>query len=304
MEEYSVCVLMSTYNGEKFIQQQLDSLYKQKEIKLSILVRDDGSTDRTQEILEKNKLSGKLDWYTGKNLKPALSFMDLVYKVKSDFDFYAFCDQDDVWLPDKLINAVKQLTNNNNSSPALYYGRPRLVDSDLNPISVKKDIFTRSCTFGSAVINSGCAGCTMVFNKELLRIIKRGKPNYITMHDAWIHKVCAAFNGKILFDDDVHMLYRQHGSNSMGVTLSRTALWKSRLKRIMSKECKRSRMVKSIWKCYSKDLPSANEQIAFEVCNYRKSIRCKIRLLLDKRIHSDSATGHLYYKLEVLLGKF
>ena len=73
-----VLVLLSTYNGEKYLKEQIDSVLAQKNTDVSILVRDDGSTDKTLEILEKYKKDGKLEWYTGKNLKPAKSFLNLV----------------------------------------------------------------------------------------------------------------------------------------------------------------------------------------------------------------------------------
>ena len=104
---------MSTFNGEKYLQEQLNSLFNQENIKLDILVRDDNSTDKTKEILDRNHIK----WYTGKNLKPAKSFFDLI-KKSGDFEYYAFCDQDDVWDNKKLYIAIKKLEKCNNNKPS------------------------------------------------------------------------------------------------------------------------------------------------------------------------------------------
>ena len=94
-----VLILLSTYNGERYIKEQIESLLKQENVKVSILVRDDGSTDGTINILNEYQKQGKLKWYTGENLKPAKSFMNLVENAP-EYEYYAFCDQDDVWLKD------------------------------------------------------------------------------------------------------------------------------------------------------------------------------------------------------------
>ena len=92
-----VAVLMSSYNGEKYIRPQIDSILAQEgNFELSLFVRDDGSTDKTQAILQEYAQKRKLTWYTGNNLGPARSFMDLLKKCKG-FNYYAFADQDDYW---------------------------------------------------------------------------------------------------------------------------------------------------------------------------------------------------------------
>ena len=101
-----VCVLMSTYNGEKYLKEQIDSILKQKGVKVNLLVRDDGSTDNTLSLLEEYKKKGLLDYCCGSNMKPARSFMELL-SIAPDSDYYAFSDQDDYWEHDKLFNAVK-----------------------------------------------------------------------------------------------------------------------------------------------------------------------------------------------------
>ena len=129
----TVCVLMSTYNGEKYLQEQLDSIINQVGVNVRILVRDDGSTDSTTDILNNYKREGYLDWYSGTNLKSARSFMDLVNRAPES-EYYAFSDQDDYWLPTKLQVAVNVLKSADSRKSALYYSRTTLVDENLLPI--------------------------------------------------------------------------------------------------------------------------------------------------------------------------
>ena len=115
-----ITVLMSTYNGEKYLREQIESILNQKNVRVQILVRDDGSTDHTHIILDEYQKNGKLNWYTGMNLKSSKSFMNLVTKAP-ETEYYAFCDQDDVWNNDKLYRAVNKLKSMGNMNiPRLY----------------------------------------------------------------------------------------------------------------------------------------------------------------------------------------
>lgn len=101
-------ILLSTYNGEKYLPELLESVLAQKDIYVDILARDDGSTDKTVEILKKYD---RVKVYGGNNLKPAKSFLDLIWKADINYDYYALCDQDDVWKEEKIISAVKCIEN-------------------------------------------------------------------------------------------------------------------------------------------------------------------------------------------------
>ena len=118
-----VLILMSTYNAEKYLVEQIKSLREQRNVCVSILCRDDGSTDNTIHILK----SLGIDYYTGGNLGPARSFMDLVEKCSETYEYYAFCDQDDYWYPDKLKTAIEYI-DNEKESPVLYYSAVNVTD--------------------------------------------------------------------------------------------------------------------------------------------------------------------------------
>lgn len=104
-----IAVLISTYNGEKYIRDQIESIMSQKvDAQIDIIVRDDGSTDKTKDILEEYSKQKKLKWYTGENLKPANSFFNLLIQNET-YDYYAFADQDDYWKNDKLRRAIEKI---------------------------------------------------------------------------------------------------------------------------------------------------------------------------------------------------
>ena len=126
-----VCVLMSTYNGEKYLKEQLDSILNQNSIIVDILIRDDGSTDKTLNILDEyNKKYNNIRYYTGENLKSAKSFLDLLFTA-GEYDYYSFSDQDDVWDRDKLLVAVSKLKEGYN----LYGCKKKIVNSNLEPLN-------------------------------------------------------------------------------------------------------------------------------------------------------------------------
>ena len=167
MKEPSVCVLMSTYNGEKFLLQQLQSIYDQQGVSVSLLVRDDGSSDSTHEILQCEAEANRLEWYVGENIKPARSFLDLMDKAEGRADLYAFSDQDDVWNTGKLLAAAEAIGDL--KGPALYMCQTKLVDEKLLPLSQIN--VSPYLTFGEALIYQYASGCTMVFNEPLRKFV-------------------------------------------------------------------------------------------------------------------------------------
>lgn len=227
----TLAVLMSTYNGENYIRQQLDSILEQQvDIKTDIWVRDDGSRDGTQRILEEYAAAGKLRWYTGENMKPAKSFMDLVLHCPG-YDYYAFADQDDFWLPGKLAAGIRQVSHA--SRPALYFANASLVDGQLN--SLGRDVYKVPPRLDLATLScaGGLLGCTMVFNQPLAQLLQAcPMPDAMVMHDFYIALVCALAGGEILYDSTPRMLYRQHGNNVVGASHSKLSALKDRFKSI------------------------------------------------------------------------
>lgn len=294
-----VQILMSTYNGEKYLDEQIRSLIAQKNVEISILVRDDGSKDSTIKKLNEYKKNGILDWYSGENLKPARSFMNLVNNSPKA-DYYAFCDQDDVWDTDKLELAVKMLEEFDQTQPSLYFSNTRLVDKDLMPIDTKKKSKPK-ITIGSSLIINPVTGCTEVFNNSLMDVLRIYDNEKIYMHDSWSYRVCMAIGGNIAFDEDSHISYRQHGNNVIGGKSSFYKKYKRRFKNVFSERSRiRENDAIELLKGYSSLIPEENLVKIKRVALYRKSLKSKLQLLLDRDIKTNKLEHNFSFFCSVL----
>lgn len=270
-----VVVLMSTYNGEKYLREQLESIFNQEGVEVTVIVRDDGSTDQTISILKEYEKKESLQFYTGENLKPARSFMDLMYNASSA-KYYALCDQDDVWTQGKLKAAVEFLRICN--KPALYYHGMNLVDRELNKYGYyfreqeKAESLELSCFYGDEI-----AGCTMVFNDELMKKIREYKPTYITMHDGWIHRVCLCVHGCIYGDKTAYINYRQHGNNAVGMRQRKIS---DQFSEMEKKECKFSRLAKEMMQGYKQYLNPNERALLKNICGYQENVGSNLHLCI------------------------
>lgn len=231
-ERPTVLVMMSSYNGSRYIEQQIDSILAQEgDFALFLHVRDDGSSDGTQEILERYAAEhANVSWEQGENLGSTLSFMNLLYHA-GDYDYYAFSDQDDVWLSDKIQSALEALQAE--TGPALYSCMKTIVDEKLNPLPLK-DTQPKPGFLNAFFLNNSVSGCTMVLNRPFYKILSKIKFDWGKVyHDSWAYKVAEIF-GKNIFDRTPHMLYRQHGNNVLGAGVRGWKLFLSKLKKLPS----------------------------------------------------------------------
>ena len=293
-----VVVLLSTYNGERFLEEQLESIVAQKGVTPIIIVRDDGSTDKTCKILDKWQKKNALRWYNGPNMGPARSFLNLL-RDSDDEDYYAFSDQDDYWLPEKLDVAISKLAPYKDE-PALYFCQTQLVDRNLKEIdSVVIDPLQ---TMGEALVYQFIGGCTMVMNHKLRNIINRYTPLYLSMHDVWIYEVAQAINAHIIFDRVPYILYRQHGDNVMGQTTSQVAHWKDRTSRVIRRDWHaRSRLAQEVYDGYHEIMTEDNIKILHDFIDGKKDLKKRLRLLTDDRYRCADKATYCYFRLAVLL---
>lgn len=298
---YTVNVLLSSYNGEKYIEEQIDSVLAQEGVNVVLTVRDDGSKDSTKEILEKYKKENKLNWYTGDNLRPAKSFLNLV-KNSIDADYYAFCDQDDFWEKDKLKSAVDMLEKEDNSIPLVYHSAYQMVDSRLNPLSVGgNDYF--SDTLYKAIISSNSTGCTVVFNKATRDLLNKHDIEQFLMHDNYIVKLALACGGKIIHDTTPHILYRQHENNVIGGTSSKKSVIKRHIKSITDSPRYRSNSIIAMYEKYKDDFSEEGLKICQEICNYRKGIN-RFKLAFNGKYRTHNKRIDALFVVAVLIGAF
>lgn len=297
-----VLVLMSTYNGEKYLNEQINSLLRQEAVDLEILVRDDGSSDSTLSILKDYSKNDLLTWYNGANLRSAKSFMDLINNAY-EADYYAFCDQDDIWNSNKLYIAISELEKvKEKDLPALYCSNYQLVDEKLNNLPDNSHVSTT--TFNAALVSSCATGCTVVFNYQLLKILQKYNPENIVMHDDWAHKVCLAVNGIVIYDSGKMLKYRQHGNNVDGGQHSVKKRLQGIVKRIIKKDCIRSKQIQELLNGYSEQMSLENYEMAYLVANYKKNINLRIKLLFSHTVITPFNRLNRGFKVAVLLGYF
>ena len=196
---------------------------------------------------------------------------------KSDnTDYYAFCDQDDVWDEDKLLIAINKLNEYDSRELNIYYCGQRLVDSNLNFIS-NHNIDEKRNGY-SLLIKSNIAGCTAVFNKKLRDKINEKKPNNIIMHDNWILKVCVALGGNFIIDSKPHISYRQHGNNTIGLKSSFIDKIKQAFNYINTSKI-REQIIELV-NNYSDEIDCKYKDYCNLIINYNKRLKYKIKLLI------------------------
>lgn len=296
-----VAVLMSTYNGEKYLREQIDSIISQSvEIDLDIWVRDDGSTDSTQKILEEYAQLGKIQWYSGENLRAASSFIDLIRQCKG-YDYYAFSDQDDYWKPNKVQKAVDVLSKIGTSIPALYCANAELVGSNLEPLGRNVYVSMPRIDFETLCCAGGLLGCTMVFNSTLAKIIQNAPmPEKIVMHDFYVALLCSVLGGSIIYDSDACMKYRQHGNNVIGVKKGSIV---GRVKEILKKaEIGIAEQANTIVNNYGSIIPQGNITWIIQISNYKKSFYNQVALAISKNTKYMNKNTSLRIRLSILIG--
>lgn len=208
-----ICVMMSTYNGESFVEEQIRSLFSQQQVSISVVVRDDGSTDGTVALLE--KLQGEFEFklLVEKNCGVKRSFMRLLASA-DDAEYFAFCDQDDYWLKDKLCRAVLQLQSLGDVVPTMYCSAVSVVDRNLQKI--RADLMPVDVGLGGLLVENFAVGCTVVINRSARDLVLRNSEANFCMHDWWVALLIKTY-GKVVCDSESRILYRQHGGNSVGV---------------------------------------------------------------------------------------
>ena len=265
-------VLMSTYNGEKYLKQQLDSL-KNQSVPVHILARDDGSIDETVEILNSYD---SLEIIKGKNIGSTESFLTLI-ELAPEADYYAFSDQDDVWDINKIECAI-QMLKEYDVIPAVYSSNSRLVNDKLQFIKDEKKC--PKTDLGSAIIKNYVTGCTVVFNRKLMYELKKYRPINAPFHDWWVNLVCLSIGGVSLFDEIPHISYRQHGNNVVSGNSSFIKKWKSRLIKFFTVRYNRDKVAEEILIHYCDSLPIENQKL--------------LESLAKKKLTKEMRTGKVF----------
>lgn len=304
-----VNILLSTYNGARFLREQLDSLQNQDYPNISIYVRDDGSTDNTMNLLnDYQALYSNIKVKSDKNVGYVRSFYDLVQCCPGqEEDLYAFCDQDDVWSSQKVSRAINLICSSPKPPMTLYFSRMKLVDSDLYPLELSQT--PRSFNFASGLLGTNAYGCTVIFGNDIKRLFLRGKPEDMLAHDWWTYLVAVAF-GYITYDLEPQVKYRQHASNTnAGYRAELFARIKFRTKELLQRLFKNQPTVdflgqaKKFLNAYP-DLPLEHRQIIEELLLLKKTgnIYSRFQFIQSSKICADHPVDNFTLRLMILLG--
>lgn len=218
-----VAILLATYQGERFLEEQIDSLFEQTYKNWKLYIHDDGSDDKTVEILQRYKeqypeqivlLDGNI---TG---GPKTNFLYMMKQVESAY--YMCCDQDDIWLPEKIEKTYNQMKSleTDVDIPCLVFTELKIVNEDLEVISDTMSRYQKldcvNTNLHRMLMQNVVTGCTMMLNRKLRDMVIQYKDiKNIIMHDWWASIIAAEF-GKIKFIEEPTILYRQHDDNNIG----------------------------------------------------------------------------------------
>lgn len=217
-EQIKVVVLLATYNGEKYIKEQIESIYNQSfQGEIVVYIRDDGSVDNTQKVVESvdNTPTRRCVFYAESNIGPQRSFLKLIQDAENA-DYYFFADQDDIWKNDKIERAVELLENSVHSKYKVYCSDYSLTNESMeilqeSNVSIEKTTFHVLRLFFYNVF----PGCTMAFNHEIREFVKAMNLDNCMMHDSLVLGVAACI-GELVYDETPTIYHRIHGNNVVG----------------------------------------------------------------------------------------
>lgn len=300
-----VVVVLSTFNGERYLREQIDSLLKQTYKNIKIIIRDDGSKDGTCEILgyflRKHK---NIEVLFEKNIGVVASFIRLLDLISSDAEYVALCDQDDVWLEDKVERAVTMLGRVNSVVPSMYCGSVEVVDEKLKHISVVRKV-KRKASLENALVQNVAIGCTVIINRPALCLVsgRNVAVNRIRMHDWWLYQVISTF-GFVIYDDVPKIKYRQHGGNVVGST-SGIKLWENRIRRYISTNDRAIRSQANELLCvYGSEMPVQNYNlVSVFLEKIQTTMVGRLVYAMQTPVYRQSLVDNIILRMVIVLGR-
>lgn len=302
--------MLSSYNGEKYIADQIQSILNQENADhITLYIRDDGSSDNTVNII--NDLMNEnqnIHLLKGDNVGLVRSFFSLleicVHEV--GFDYYSFCDQDDYWKTEKLSVAVNALQEKDNSKPLMYSSCSEIVDENLNDKGSVTQKNLKGITFFNSAIQNFCPGHNQVINHALAELIVNNTSNFqnIYSQDLWITNV-AAVTGEIVFDNIPHTLYRQHSENQLSFGKSKEEWFKDHLNRLKRNECKKIAIqLRQFASDYSKYLKLEEIKEIDRFFSSQKNWGLRLVYISKSKLYRQKSYETLAFKFLYLFGQY
>lgn len=296
-----IAVLMSTYNGHSFLDQQLASLSTQTVAEnMTVYIRDDGSKDDTFKIIEKWERRMSIVLYKESNVGPAMSFWKLFMKPEIQANYYAFCDQDDVWDDNKLEVAIRELNVNTH----FYACNCRIIDEKGIVTDEKRCKEVPEINIRRLFISGVTQGCSMVFDDALRQFVARKQLQCIPMHDIVLMLYAMNF-GEICWDQEPRFSYRIHSNNVVAkgnksiFKKIKTTWWNWKNSSKNSMGIVATEMLNSL-----DEIGEENMRFLTNLSNYRHSIRAKAAILCNETNNYITKDLLRSYRLRVILNLY
>ncbi|HGY1052286.1 TPA: glycosyltransferase [Aeromonas salmonicida subsp. pectinolytica] len=300
-----VAILLSSFNGVKYISEQINSLLAQEceNARVDIFIRDDGSIDKTTDIISKYADAHKnIFLIKGGNVGVTHSFFKLIVleQVKG-YDFYAFCDQDDVWIKDKLTAMIAAV---NNDKPCLVCCSYTVTDDNLN--SLRDVLCSKHIELGQLLVDNSTPGCAMIFNQKLYKLIEKSLHNpmawNVSIHDMWVLMIAAVF-GEVRTTNKIGILYRQHNNNAIGASTTILSKIKRSIRGTIRMRSKHSYIddaiiFNQVFK--DDDMPIKAIKVLEDAVNSGGNVSSRLKMTFSNNVYKKGVFRNIYFKLRVL----
>lgn len=308
----SIVVLMSTYNGEKYIKEQLDSIVEQKGVDIKLMIRDDGSTDSTPNIIsEFCKMHNNVEFINEGNLENLgfnKSFMTLLAEGLSraaKCQYFAFADQDDVWFDNKLINAMRCIESRchsiNDNKMIYYYANKYWTDESLKIVHQDNFVYCKDNYFDMFMLPP-VYGCTSVISRNLAERALEMLNNDSLLYDVYIYRLTCLLGGTVISEHLPVMYYRRHGKNASGdaMEFSILKMVKKYVKTPDGMHGARS-YIQPIYDKYKDEMPDEQRMLCELILGNSKKKFKKIRLVCWKKAHDRGIKASVMWIGRVIL---
>ena len=299
-----VQILLSTFNGERYLREQIESYFSLKGFsQCCIFVRDDGSTDGTRDILEQYALRDDFKVVYGENLGWIASYQWLIQHSDSSCSYFAFSDQDDVWMPDKIEKALSLLDACPADRATLFASRSYVTDEYLHPLGKSTDP-CRGLSYYNAMVQNVLPGHTQVFNHVLRDyIVRDGFLNGESV-DWWIYLLGSAL-GTVVFEPSCTVFHRQHGNNAVGYQLG---WWRSLRKKLFyirqGKGNMVSRQIQDFYRHYKNEMSDEYRQETEQYLAGLHRISARLHYLSTCKAYRQERCEDRKFRILYLLGKY
>lgn len=294
----TVCVLLSAYNGADYIKEQIESILSQRGVCIQLIVRDDGSTDNTRDIVNSYANSHyNVKLCFGQNLGFANSFMDLLYNAP-DADYYAFSDQDDVWLENKLLETISGFKK---EDVLLSFCNAFTTDENLSIKGIlyppEYKVKNKYTCFDDTIAN----GCLLVFSRAARNLICQYRGLIPVSHDTWVCSICS-FVGNINYCPNQLSLYRRHNqATTKNDNKHKIRGW---INKIKDNKHPGSDCARLFVDYYLSSVPDNDQKYLLSLSRARDSFLERIKLFFNSKTRRSGLFSTIKLKFKILFNRF